>query len=63
MRKCAGTDRAISAGDPDWFFEADRQMADLHVTIEQIDDPICREAWQNLGTALEIARRVREPSQ
>lgn len=57
LKKCSGIDRAGSAGDPDWFDQADKQMSDLFLTLSQIDDPSCDEAWDELEAALSNAKR------
>lgn len=49
---CPGRDRALSAADPDWLAQAERQMSELFYTLEEINDPTCKEAWDNLELAL-----------
>ena len=58
-RNCSGTDRANSAADPDWFEQARQQMSDLYLTLHEINDPTCFEAWDQLESAIEDVRRFK----
>ena len=49
---CAGADRAWTAGQPDWFNQADAQMGALLSTLMEINDPTALEAWDALEAAL-----------
>jgi len=58
-RNCPGIDRASSAADPNWLDQAEKQMSGLFLTLEEINDPTCNEAWDSLESALSNLRRLK----
>ena len=59
MSECPGVQRASKAAEPDWFAQANEQMGDLFLTLDEINDETVMEAWDALEDALIRAKRLR----
>lgn len=47
-----------SAAEPNWLAQAEKQLGDLGLTLDELGDPTCKEAWDRLESALsDVSRR------
>lgn len=58
-KTCPGMQRAVSASEPNWFDQADKQMSDLCATLIEINDESIMEAWDALESQIDSVRRIK----
>ncbi|MAX82386.1 MAG: hypothetical protein CL843_19680 [Crocinitomicaceae bacterium] len=63
MAECTGTARAGSAGDPDWFSQAEKQMTELYKTLTEIGDESILSAFDDFEDHVRLVQRIKGADQ